>query len=125
MSRLAPAELTLIKDMVDELVVNKGILDLRNLKVSIHNINFQRLAVIACQYYRMIIESKLSFDFSEVEKYGYPAVAGQTESGPICKACGSPSEITITRESCFVPLCLSCHQKLDTNIAICSTLMRE
>lgn len=40
MSRLAPAELTLIKDMIDELVVNKGILDLRNPKVSVYNIDF-------------------------------------------------------------------------------------
>ena len=125
MSRLSKAELALIRDMIDELVVNRGTLDLRNLKVSVSNLDFHRLALIACRYYRVTIEGKMSCDFSDVERIGNQLTSTKTGNGPACMTCGGQSAVTITKESSFMPLCYRCHLKLDADIEIFSSLMPE
>lgn len=123
MSRLSDAELGLIKDMIDELVVNRGLLDLRTLRVSAHNLDFQRLARIACRYYRVTIEGQMTLDFLDAEKLGNQPAENRRGYGPACSACRGKTDITITRESSYVPLCAQCHQKLDPDLEVLSSLL--
>ena len=127
MKGLSQAELVLVKGMIDELVVNGGILDLNKLKISSDNINVNKLANIACQYYRMIREGCLSFDYSDIEKYLHLINRSGTEppAGFRCLSCGVGKKVTATQESSFIPLCQSCHSKLDADISMISTLMPE
>jgi hypothetical protein len=127
LKRFSQAELALIKGMIDELVVNGGILDLNKLKISSDNIDVNRLTNIACQYYRMIREGRLSFDYSDIEKYLHLINQSGTESlaGFRCFSCGAAESVTATQESSFIPLCQSCHSKLDADISVISTLMPE
>lgn len=125
MNHLSKTELAIIAGMVDELVVNGGILDLKKLRISAENTNLHELSRIACQYYAMMREGTLAFDFSDIEKYLHllSPSADSSPKGICCLACGADDSISITPESSFIPLCRSCHGKLDQDIAIMSSLM--
>jgi hypothetical protein len=126
-NQLSTAELSLVRGMVDELIVNRGILDLKNLKISEVHLDIRNLAKLAFQYYRMMLEGNLAFDFSDFEGNLSLSAKGfsDTCNQPRCLACGSHEDITMTPESTFIPLCRTCHQKLDSDIKTMSSIIAE
>lgn len=127
MNHLSKTELAIVAGMVDELVVNGGILDLKKLRISTENTNLHELSRIACQYYAMMREGTIAFDFSDIEKYLHLLSPSDSSvpKGACCLACGGVDGISITPESSFIPLCQSCHKKLDRDITIMTSLMAQ
>ncbi len=116
MKRLTDGELTVIKDMVDELILSQGILDLKKLKLAFGYVDLHRLSRIATQYYRLTTDGKFNISFSEIKAYIHLTSQAEADLRQTCRcsACGSHEEIKITPESFYAPLCVACHHKLDT-----------
>ncbi len=125
MKSLSQPEQSLIKRMIDELIISAGILDLKKLHISEFNIDIDRLTRIACEYYRIIREGQITLDFADIARYIH--VVGEMPHGEmprrICLSCGSGESITATKESSFIPLCDQCHEKLDVDITMMASLL--
>lgn len=119
MKRLTNCELAVIKDMVDELILSQGILDLKKLRLEIGYVDLHLLSRIAGQYYRLTTDGKFNISFSEIKAYLHLTAQAEADLREVsrCPACGCYDEIKITAESSYTPLCLACHHKLDTSVS--------
>jgi hypothetical protein len=106
-----------IKEMVDEIIVNRGILKSGRKYGSVDDQEFEELSRLAFRYYKMIMkgESPLDIDgrFTPQQK---PSESRESSAVKCCIGCNSPlSSDSIRRK---MPVCDDCLKKVKTDYEI-------
>ena len=106
-----------IKELVDELIINRGVLNTQNFHSSIDGMNAQQLARLAFRYYRMIIkgESPLDVDLRFDEMRGNELSVDENGSAK-CIGCNQPLNDKELAEK--MPVCESCRKKIKVDFEI-------
>ncbi|MCP4581751.1 MAG: hypothetical protein GY839_09035 [candidate division Zixibacteria bacterium] len=112
-----------IKEMVDELIVNHGILKFDRETISLEGMEFGELTNRAFKYYRMIMkgESPLDIDISPGRK------ARNVDSAPKSRAdhcIGCNQRLTRQDINLKMPVCTECRQKIKVDYDILRELLR-
>jgi len=112
-----------IKEMIDELIVSRGILKIDNKQFDIDGMNIEKLADLAFKYYRMIIkgESPLDIDLQsdwydkQPESHVDPSVSN-------CIGCNQP--LSDDDISLHMPVCSACREKVRADYGFLQELFR-
>lgn len=106
-----------IKELVDELIINRGMLNTQNLHSTIDGMDAQQLARLAFRYYRMIIkgESPLDIDL-RFEDMRENSLASDDSGTTKCIGCNQPlNEKELTEK---MPVCEICRKKIKVDFDI-------
>jgi hypothetical protein len=112
-----------IKEMIDELVVSRGILKIDNKQIDYDGMNVERLADLAFKYYRMIIkgESPLDIDL-HVDWPDKQPDLDVDRSVSNCIGCNLPlSDDDIAQR---MPVCRDCRVKVRADYSFLQELFR-
>jgi len=100
-----------IKEMIDELIISRGILKIDNRQIDIDGIDIERLSDLAFKYYRMIIKGESPLDKSPVDR-----------SVSNCIGCNLPlSDDDIAQH---MPVCRDCREKVRADYSFLQELFR-
>jgi len=112
-----------IKEMIDELIISRGVLKIDNKQTAIDGINVEKLANQAFRYYRMIIrgESPLDIDL-QANRYNNRFDSRLEQSISNCIGCNQPlSDDDIGQH---MPVCRDCRTKVRADYGFLQELFR-
>ena len=112
-----------IKEMVDELIVNHGILKTHGDRGGIDGLNVDQLIKMAFKYYRMIISGESPLDIDMASPHRDRRV-GAERGDPVEYCIGCNRKLSDNDISEKMPVCGSCRQKVKTDYCILSELFR-
>jgi hypothetical protein len=101
-----------IKLMVDELIVNRGILALRDRWTEVDGLNMNKLGNMAFRYYKMILlgESPLDIDIKSPNLIEQHASESAFHASKACIGCGEMLLSVDIRNR--MPACQACREKI-------------
>jgi len=119
LSQISNNQKKLIRELVDQLIVNKGILPAPGLATDIDYQQYTELSRLAFKYYKMIYTSSnpLDIDLNETKR----GIAVQTDSATntkTCLGCGSPLP-----EDLSMPVCQNCRNQLKADYDVLKSLL--
>jgi len=112
-----------IKEMIDELIISRGILKIDNRQIDIDGIDIERLSDLAFKYYRMIIkgESPLDIDL-QADWHNKQPESPVDRSVSNCIGCNLPlSDDDIAQH---MPVCRDCREKVRADYSFLQELFR-
>jgi hypothetical protein len=112
-----------IKEMIDELIISRGILKIDNKQINIDGINIEKLANEAFRYYRMVVkgESPLDIDL-HAGRYAKQPDSLSSRSIANCIGCNQPlADDDISRH---MPVCRDCRAKVRADYGFLQELFR-
>ena len=112
-----------IKEMIDELIISRGILKIDNKQIDIDGLNIERLGDLAFKYYRMIIKGESPLDIDLLADWQNKQPESPVDrSASNCIGCNLPlSDDDITQR---MPVCRECRVKVRADYSFLQELFR-
>jgi hypothetical protein len=116
-SAISERQKTIIRELVDLLVINHGILPITNRHRDIDDSEFTELSRMAFRYYKMIYTSAdpLDLDLNETKR-GIPIQSSSLDNR-VCIGCG----LELSDPS--IPVCNSCRSQLKADYDVLKSLL--
>lgn len=106
-----------IKELVDELIINRGVLNTKSTNIGVDGLNTEQLTGLAFRYYKMIMkgESPLDIDL-RVDKPQNDVIISISDNVKKCIGCNQPLSDNELREK--MPVCEACRKKIKVDFDI-------
>ncbi|GEM_PF-2437866 len=109
---ITPHQKRKMKEMVDEIIVNHGILKISDRQARVDGMNIEQLSKIAFRYYKMIFSGESPLDIGEITKpdTSYNSAAKQQANQQNCIGCNRELDDEDIKKR--MPVCESCRQRI-------------
>ena len=113
-----------IKEMVDEIIVNRGILKISDRQTQVDGVDIEKLSSLAFKYYKMIIlgESPLDIDKQTGAADKYQPDSRDQSNRRNCIGCSKLLEESDIKDR--MPVCKSCREKIKVEYDVLRELLR-
>ena len=118
LSQVSDSQKKIIRELVDQLIVNRGILPAMETANGINHSQFLELSRLAFKYYKMIYTgaSPLDIDLNSIKGRGLAQVSEADTK--CCLGCGEP----LTNDD-SMPVCRNCRNQLKADYDVLKSLL--
>ena len=109
-SSVTPAQKRKIKELVDEIVVNRGVLMIDNQQIQIDGMSMDQLGKLAFKYYKMIFSGKSPLDIDAHNEIQNLNQTVQSQNLKNCIGCNQTLENNDIEMR--MPVCKGCRDKI-------------
>jgi hypothetical protein len=119
LSVVSESQKKIIRELVDQLIVNKGILPAQDIAFGIDYSQYAELSRLAFRYYKMIYSSTnpLDIDLNETNR-GIPGQPTMPATARTCLGCGQPLPNDVP-----MPVCQPCRNQLKADYEVLKSLL--
>ncbi|MCD6162425.1 MAG: hypothetical protein J7K40_08445 [candidate division Zixibacteria bacterium] len=121
-SEITPLQKRKIKEMVDEIIVNRGILSIADRRMQIDGLNIEQLSSLAFKYYKMIVLGESPFDIDQrlISKASKSSKSQKPISLHKCIGCSSQLDDDDIKSR--IPVCKTCRKIIRVDYEILKEL---
>lgn len=118
LSQVSDSQIKIIRELVDQLIINRGILPAQEIANGIDHSQFLELSRLAFRYYKMIYTgaSPLDIDLNANKERGLTQISRSDIRA--CLGCGEP-----LADNDSMPVCQNCRKQLKADYDVLKSLL--
>ncbi len=118
LSRVSDNQKKIIRELVDQIIVNRGILPAQGIANGIDHSQFLELSRLAFRYYKMIYTGASPLDIDLNANKGRDLTQSLQSDTKACLGCGEP----LTNDNAM-PVCRNCRNQLKADYDVLKNLL--